>query len=226
MRLFFPILDDVSIYGVQRWVTPPHHSAIISLQIDLHKPLRSPVTSTVFVFSLSLCVATWEVISSSLSVYFFPFFNAVVFSESADLFLPNKCQDDEFQLQAPLEALLFSEYASSPPSSFCPPISMTILVHFSYSAFKPVSVCLFIRLFFCTTLNTALRLSFVFSLHHLYVSLYCRLFCSNSLRKLSAGHNQLQKLPERVERPLLEVLDVQHNQLVELPCNLFLKSDR
>lgn len=54
----------------------------------------------------------------------------------------------------------------------------------------------------------------------------CRLLCSNSLRKLSAGHNQLQKLPERVERPLLEVLDVQHNQLVELPCNLFLKSDR
>lgn len=53
-----------------------------------------------------------------------------------------------------------------------------------------------------------------------------RLFCSNSLRKLSAGHNQLQKLPERVERPLLEVLDVQHNQLVELPCNLFLKSNR
>uniref|UniRef100_A0A3Q3M394 protein-serine/threonine phosphatase n=1 Tax=Mastacembelus armatus TaxID=205130 RepID=A0A3Q3M394_9TELE len=47
----------------------------------------------------------------------------------------------------------------------------------------------------------------------------------NSLRKLSAGHNQLHKLPERVERPLLEVLDVQHNQLVELPCNLFLKSD-
>lgn len=36
----------------------------------------------------------------------------------------------------------------------------------------------------------------------------------------------MQKLPERVERPLLEVLDVQHNQLVELPCNLFLKSDR
>uniref|UniRef100_A0A672F5B4 protein-serine/threonine phosphatase n=1 Tax=Salarias fasciatus TaxID=181472 RepID=A0A672F5B4_SALFA len=56
-------------------------------------------------------------------------------------------------------------------------------------------------------------------------SLCCRLFCSNSLRKLGAGHNQLQKLPERVERPLLEVLDVQHNQLAELPCNLFLKSD-
>ena len=53
-----------------------------------------------------------------------------------------------------------------------------------------------------------------------------RLLCSNSLRKLSAGHNQLQKLPERVERPLLEVLDIQHNQLVELPSNLFLKSDR
>uniref|UniRef100_A0A8C6PTY4 protein-serine/threonine phosphatase n=1 Tax=Nothobranchius furzeri TaxID=105023 RepID=A0A8C6PTY4_NOTFU len=48
---------------------------------------------------------------------------------------------------------------------------------------------------------------------------------ANVLRKISAGHNQLQKLPERVERPLLEVLDIQHNQLVELPCNLFLKSD-
>ncbi|CAF91595.1 unnamed protein product, partial [Tetraodon nigroviridis] len=61
--------------------------------------------------------------------------------------------------------------------------------------------------------------------HNLIADLPARLLCSNSLRKLSAGHNQLQKLPERVERPLLEVLDVQHNQLVELPCNLFLKSD-
>lgn len=51
-------------------------------------------------------------------------------------FLPNKCQDDEFQLQAPLEALLFSVFtsSSSPPSSFCTmPITMTIWVYFSYS---------------------------------------------------------------------------------------------
>ena len=54
----------------------------------------------------------------------------------------------------------------------------------------------------------------------------CRLLCSSSLRKLSAGHNRLQKLPDRVERPLLEILDVQHNQLVELPSHLFLKSER
>ncbi|CAL8315513.1 unnamed protein product, partial [Gadus morhua 'NCC'] len=52
-----------------------------------------------------------------------------------------------------------------------------------------------------------------------------RLLCSSSLRKLSAGHNRLHKLPDRVERPLLEILDVQHNQLVELPSHLFLKSD-
>ncbi|MCI4377066.1 hypothetical protein PGIGA_G00199240 [Pangasianodon gigas] len=51
------------------------------------------------------------------------------------------------------------------------------------------------------------------------------LFCSSSLRKVLAGHNRLQRLPERVEKPVVEVLDVQHNQLVELPCNLFLKSN-
>uniref|UniRef100_A0AAY4AW62 protein-serine/threonine phosphatase n=1 Tax=Denticeps clupeoides TaxID=299321 RepID=A0AAY4AW62_9TELE len=46
----------------------------------------------------------------------------------------------------------------------------------------------------------------------------------DGLRKLLAGHNRLQRLPEHVERPVLEVLDVQHNQLQALPCNLFLKS--
>ncbi|XP_056453426.1 PH domain leucine-rich repeat-containing protein phosphatase 1-like [Gadus chalcogrammus] len=62
---------------------------------------------------------------------------------------------------------------------------------------------------------------------HLFLGLFvcCRLLCSSSLRKLSAGHNRLHKLPDRVERPLLEILDVQHNQLVELPSHLFLKSD-
>ncbi|XP_016308098.1 PH domain leucine-rich repeat-containing protein phosphatase 1, partial [Sinocyclocheilus anshuiensis] len=52
-----------------------------------------------------------------------------------------------------------------------------------------------------------------------------RLLCSGSLRKILAGHNQLKRLPERVERPAVEVLDLQHNQLTELPCNLFLKSE-
>lgn len=59
-----------------------------------------------------------------------------------------------------------------------------------------------------------------------FLSFSVRLFCSGSLRKILAGHNQLKRLPERMERPLVEVLDVQHNQLTELPCNLFLKSER
>lgn len=88
------------------------------------------------------------------------------------------------------------------------------------------------QLFFTASFSPCIVISkspvFLFGmLMHSYLEcLRCRLLCSNSLRKLSAGHNQLQKLPERIERPLLEVLDVQHNQLVELPCNLFLKSDR
>ncbi|KAL0613034.1 PH domain leucine-rich repeat-containing protein phosphatase 1 [Plecturocebus cupreus] len=52
------------------------------------------------------------------------------------------------------------------------------------------------------------------------------LFCNSSLRKLLAGHNQLARLPERLERTSVEVLDVQHNQLLELPPNLLMKADR
>ncbi|KAK1337504.1 hypothetical protein QTO34_002134 [Cnephaeus nilssonii] len=51
------------------------------------------------------------------------------------------------------------------------------------------------------------------------------LFCNGSLRKLLAGHNQLTSLPERLERTSVEVLDVQHNQLLELPPNLLMKAD-
>ncbi|KAB1256349.1 PH domain leucine-rich repeat-containing protein phosphatase 1 [Camelus dromedarius] len=51
------------------------------------------------------------------------------------------------------------------------------------------------------------------------------LFCNSSLRKLLAGHNQLTRLPERLERTSVEVLDVQHNQLLELPPNLLMKAD-
>ncbi|KAK2094274.1 hypothetical protein P7K49_028012 [Saguinus oedipus] len=51
-------------------------------------------------------------------------------------------------------------------------------------------------------------------------------FCCLSLRKLLAGHNQLARLPERLERTSVEVLDVQHNQLQELPPNLLMKADR
>uniref|UniRef100_A0A8D0PYK9 protein-serine/threonine phosphatase n=1 Tax=Sus scrofa TaxID=9823 RepID=A0A8D0PYK9_PIG len=47
----------------------------------------------------------------------------------------------------------------------------------------------------------------------------------HSLRKLLAGHNQLTRLPERLERTSVEVLDVQHNQLLELPPNLLMKAD-
>uniref|UniRef100_A0A8C1UXW1 protein-serine/threonine phosphatase n=1 Tax=Cyprinus carpio TaxID=7962 RepID=A0A8C1UXW1_CYPCA len=60
---------------------------------------------------------------------------------------------------------------------------------------------------------------------HLCVCDVLRLLCSVSLRKILASHNQLKRLPERVERPVLEVLDLQHNHLTELPCNLFLKSE-
>lgn len=53
-----------------------------------------------------------------------------------------------------------------------------------------------------------------------------RLLCSGSLRKLLAGWNQLCRLAERLERSQLEVLDLQHNYLTELPSNLFIKAQR
>lgn len=55
---------------------------------------------------------------------------------------------------------------------------------------------------------------------------FLRLFYNSSLRKLLAGHNMLGRLPDRLERTQVEVLDVQHNQLLELPSNLLLKADR
>uniref|UniRef100_A0A8D0GUS1 PH domain and leucine rich repeat protein phosphatase 1 n=1 Tax=Sphenodon punctatus TaxID=8508 RepID=A0A8D0GUS1_SPHPU len=55
--------------------------------------------------------------------------------------------------------------------------------------------------------------------------LFPRLFCNISLRKMLAGHNCLGKLPEKLEQTQVEVLDVQHNQLTELPSNLLLKAD-
>lgn len=53
-----------------------------------------------------------------------------------------------------------------------------------------------------------------------------RLLCGGSLRKLLAGWNQLCRLAERLERSQLEVLDLQHNHLTELPSNLFIKAQR
>lgn len=54
----------------------------------------------------------------------------------------------------------------------------------------------------------------------------CRLLSSGSLRKLLAGWNDLCRLTERLERSQLEVLDLQHNHLTELPNNLFIKAQR
>lgn len=54
----------------------------------------------------------------------------------------------------------------------------------------------------------------------------CRLMCSGSLRKLLAGWNEVCQLAERLERSPLEVLDLQHNNLTELPHNLFIKAQR
>ncbi|CAJ0948008.1 unnamed protein product [Ranitomeya imitator] len=54
---------------------------------------------------------------------------------------------------------------------------------------------------------------------------YIRIFCARGLRKLLAGYNRLNRLPECVEHTQLEILDVQHNQLLELPANLLLKSE-
>ncbi|XP_038570981.1 PH domain leucine-rich repeat-containing protein phosphatase 1-like isoform X2 [Micropterus salmoides] len=47
---------------------------------------------------------------------------------------------------------------------------------------------------------------------------------SGSLRKLLAGWNEVCQLAERMERSQLEVLDLQHNHLTELPHNLFIKA--
>lgn len=54
----------------------------------------------------------------------------------------------------------------------------------------------------------------------------CRLMSSGSLRKLLAGWNEVCQLAERMERSQLEVLDLQHNHLTELPHNLFIKAQR
>lgn len=136
-------------------------------------------------------------------------------------FLPIKCRNDKFQQQAPQEALKLSVFLPLPPSS-----CGTLLVFFTVSFHKPV---VWRVPFTCLPTYPAADIYQSFLVVLTQPCVYCscrRLLCSNSLRKLSAGYNQLHKLPERVERPLLEVLDVQHNQLLELPCNLFLKSDR
>lgn len=51
-----------------------------------------------------------------------------------------------------------------------------------------------------------------------------RLLNSLSLRKLLAGNNHLQRVPDLLDHIPLEVLDLQHNRLVELPESLFYKA--
>uniref|UniRef100_A0A7M4EQ29 PH domain leucine-rich repeat-containing protein phosphatase 2 n=1 Tax=Crocodylus porosus TaxID=8502 RepID=A0A7M4EQ29_CROPO len=59
---------------------------------------------------------------------------------------------------------------------------------------------------------------------NLLTELPSRLLSSLSLRKLMAGHNQLQSLPPLLEHVPLEVLDLQHNLLARLPDRLFSKA--
>uniref|UniRef100_A0A1A8P7K1 PH domain leucine-rich repeat-containing protein phosphatase 2 n=1 Tax=Nothobranchius rachovii TaxID=451742 RepID=A0A1A8P7K1_9TELE len=60
--------------------------------------------------------------------------------------------------------------------------------------------------------------------HNLLSELPLRLLNSLSLRKLLAGNNCLQRIPDLLDHVPLEVLDLQHNKLVELPECLFYKA--
>uniref|UniRef100_A0A3Q2QQQ5 protein-serine/threonine phosphatase n=1 Tax=Fundulus heteroclitus TaxID=8078 RepID=A0A3Q2QQQ5_FUNHE len=51
-----------------------------------------------------------------------------------------------------------------------------------------------------------------------------RLLNSLSLRKLLAGNNHLQRVPDLLDHIPLETLDLQHNKLTELPESLFYKA--
>ncbi|KAM8762723.1 PH domain leucine-rich repeat-containing protein phosphatase 2 isoform 1-T1 [Acanthopagrus schlegelii] len=60
--------------------------------------------------------------------------------------------------------------------------------------------------------------------HNLLSELPSRLLNSLSLRKLLAGNNRLQKVPDLLDHIPLEALDLQHNKLAELPESLFYKA--
>jgi PH domain/leucine-rich repeat-containing protein phosphatase len=64
----------------------------------------------------------------------------------------------------------------------------------------------------------------LFSTFSFFISLSARLLSSLSLRKLLAGNNRLQRLPDLLDHVPLEVLDLQHNKLGELPESLFYKA--
>lgn len=51
-----------------------------------------------------------------------------------------------------------------------------------------------------------------------------RLLNSLSLRKLLAGNNRLQRVPDLLDHVPLEALDLQHNKLAKLPESLFYKA--
>ncbi|KAM6980163.1 PH domain leucine-rich repeat-containing protein phosphatase 2 [Aplochiton taeniatus] len=60
--------------------------------------------------------------------------------------------------------------------------------------------------------------------HNLLSELPARFLSSFSLRKLLAGDNRLQRLPDLLDHVPLEALDLQHNKLAELPESLFYKA--
>ncbi|KAM4592668.1 PH domain leucine-rich repeat-containing protein phosphatase 2 [Odontesthes bonariensis] len=60
--------------------------------------------------------------------------------------------------------------------------------------------------------------------HNLLSELPSRLLNSLSLRKLLAGNNRLQRVPDLLDHVPLEALDLQHNKLTELPESLFYKA--
>ncbi|XP_064168565.1 PH domain leucine-rich repeat-containing protein phosphatase 2 [Anguilla rostrata] len=60
--------------------------------------------------------------------------------------------------------------------------------------------------------------------HNFLSELPARLLGSLSLRKLLAGHNRLQRVPDLLDHIPLEMLDLQHNKLGQLPESFFYKA--
>ncbi|CAL8351779.1 unnamed protein product [Merluccius merluccius] len=60
--------------------------------------------------------------------------------------------------------------------------------------------------------------------HNILTELPSRLLNSMSLRKLLAGNNHLQSVPDLLDHVPLEALDLQHNRLSKLPDSLFCKA--
>uniref|UniRef100_A0A7N5ZR94 PH domain leucine-rich repeat-containing protein phosphatase 2 n=1 Tax=Anabas testudineus TaxID=64144 RepID=A0A7N5ZR94_ANATE len=60
--------------------------------------------------------------------------------------------------------------------------------------------------------------------HNQLSELPSRLLNSLSLRKLLAGNNRLQRVPDLLDHVPLEALDLQHNKLAKLPESLFYKA--